>query len=568
MNVEISVLLVGLAAMSSLGCSGSEAEPARPTLVHVQGDRLVDAAGAPLALEGIILGEAAPTANPLDHGASAAYAEIAAIGFNHVRLYFNAATLEDDSTPGSYKAEGLAWLDDNLASARENGLYVMLVLGVPPGGTPLDCGNDAFWDTPEYQDRFVALWRMLAARYAKEPVIAGYSLLDPPNPSQSLDQWQKLAERTTKAIREVDGGHTINVSRALSFSRWQPQVDGPVESCVFDRPASESFIRLKDANVVYEFERLQPWNYVAQLTRPPYDRKGAMIPEYGPYPDETKFAVDQSKATWLYTPQDTRPAPKQLKLEPGDSDWTEKTFYYTVTDPAFAYAVPVLQADNTSGKSFFDDIRIEEMTDAGASLVQDLDIESSDGWYFWEGNSAGEQLTTGTGMVTVEEAAHRGHFSLAISNTTTYANLARSDRAFVVKLGTTYRVTSWIKGEAIAAGDSARVRLDFWGYSEPLHGFDRKTLEELFTDFQAWGHAQKVPTAVSLFGAARPAFENDRGGVAWVSDMVDIMREQRIGWAYWGYSDRDFGIYTSTTNPPDPATVNQPLVELLANKLH
>src|SRR3954469_21478945 len=78
MNVEISVLLVGLAAMSSLGCSGSEAEPARPTLVHVQGDRLVDAAGAPLALEGIILGEAAPTANPLDHGASAAYAEIAA----------------------------------------------------------------------------------------------------------------------------------------------------------------------------------------------------------------------------------------------------------------------------------------------------------------------------------------------------------------------------------------------------------------------------------------------------------------------------------------------------------
>jgi endoglucanase len=72
--------------------------------------------------------------------------------------------------------------------------------------------------------------------------------------------------------------------------------------------------------------------------------------------------------------------------------------------------------------------------------------------------------------------------------------------------------------------------------------------------------------AVSLFGTARPTFESDRGGDRWVSDMIDIMREQQLGWAYWGYRDKDFGIYTNVTGLPDPETVNQPLLDLLAAK--
>jgi hypothetical protein len=72
--------------------------------------------------------------------------------------------------------------------------------------------------------------------------------------------------------------------------------------------------------------------------------------------------------------------------------------------------------------------------------------------------------------------------------------------------------------------------------------------------------------AVSLFGTARPSFENERGGVAWASDMIDIMREQHLGWAYWGYRDRDFGIYTNPTGLPDPETVNPSLLDLLTEK--
>ena len=47
-----------------------------------------------------------------------------------------------------------------------------------------------------------------------------------------------------------------------------------------------------------------------------------------------------------------------------------------------------------------------------------------DGWYFWQGNAAGEPIA-GTGVVKVEPTAHRGHFSVAISGTTSFANLAK-----------------------------------------------------------------------------------------------------------------------------------------------
>jgi endoglucanase len=539
MNFEKSMLVAGLVAAAGLGC-GSEPKTGRAAFVHVQGDRLVDPSGAPLALEGVAFA---------DSEEPAAYAEVAKMGLNFVRLYFNASMLEADGA-GSYEREALARLDDNVTQARDNGLYLVLAMNVPPGGAPHNCGNDAFWDSPEYQERFLEIWRMLAARYAHEPAIAGYAVLDPPNPNHSLQQWQDLAERVTQAIREVDRDHMLNIERALSVN------------CKFDESAAETFVRLDDPNVIYEFNRLQPWRYVAQLTALG-DEPTPLIPEYGPYPDETRSA---DAADWLYTPQDTRPSARQLNLKPDETEWTKKTFYYTVTEPRFLYAVPVLQADDTSGKAYFDDILIEEISDTGeARVVHDIDVESTAGWYPWEG-TADEEIK-GTGTFSTEQTAHRGQASLAISGTTGYANFGGEEWSrFLVNVGSTYRVTSWVKGENIAPGDAARVRLDFWGYLEPPQGFNRQTLEALITDFRAWGRAQGVPMAVSLFGTARPSFDGGRGGLVWVSDMIDIMREQQLGWAYWGYRDENFGIHTSSTGPPDPATVNQPLLDLLVEK--
>jgi endoglucanase len=544
-------LLVVLTVGSATACAGSEPVSARPGFVHVAGDSVVDTSGAPFALEGITFGSFYYGGKPGGGEERAAYAEVAEMGLNYVRFYVDAATLQGDSEPGSYDPEALAVLDENIAFAGENGLHVVLALNAPPGGSDFDCGNDAFWDSADDQDQMVELWRMLAARYADEPVIAGYSLLDPANPSRSLEQWQELADRTTRAIRAIDSKHILFVANANSIH------------CVYDLGPSKTFVRVDDANVVYDFGHAEPWAYVAQLTQPAGDPNGVTLPEYGPYPDETRSATGPD---WLYTPQDTRPSAKQLNLTPEETDWTQKVFYYTVTEPRFLYAIPVLQADDTSGKAYFDDILIEEVGSNGDTrVIERIDVESPDGWYFWEGNSTAE--IKGTGVVTTEDTGHESETSVAISGTTGYANLAGQDWSrFLVQVGSTYRVTSWVKGADIAPRDRARVRLDFYGYREPVTGFNRKTLEDLFTDFAAWGRAQGVPLSVTAFGTARPSF--DRGGLIWVSDMIDIMRERHLNWAYWGYRDKDYGIYTNLTGAPDPTTENRPLVELLTQKRH
>jgi len=241
---------LAIAAVVGCGAKGSTPEPIGARFVHVADDRLLDGTGAPLTLEGVGYAE-----DDAEH----AYPEIAALGMNHVRFYFSASDLEDDSASRRYRPGALAWLDEQIAQAREHGLYLVLALNVPPGGTGFDCGNDAFWDSVEYQDRLLELWRMLAMRYADEPVIAGYSVLDPPNSNHSVEQWRELAERAAHTIREVDPSHTLFIGRALSIA------------CKFDLPAIESFVRIDDPNVVYEFDRSQPWSYVAQLLRPAGD---------------------------------------------------------------------------------------------------------------------------------------------------------------------------------------------------------------------------------------------------------------------------------------------------------
>jgi endoglucanase len=543
------LLAASVAAASALGCGDRRTDPevAQPGLVHVLDDQLLDPLGAPLTLEGIGFSDGDP---------AVAYPEIAALGMNHVRLYFSASTFESASAPGEYDPKALAWLDEHVARAREHGLYLVLALNVPPGGSFFDCGNNAFWDSAEHQDRLLELWRLLATRYANEPAIAGYAVLDPINPNRTLDQWQELAERATQTIREVDPRHTLFLGRALSLR------------CEFDKLAIETFARMSDANVVYEFDRAQPWSYVAQLLRPAGDPEGDMVPEFGKYPDETSFTIDHSKSDWIYSSEDSRPSGRALKLKPDETEWTRKVFYYTVTDPQFAYAIPVLQADATSGKAYYDDVLIEEVSDSGSRVIADIDIESTDGWYFWQGTGDGEEQKDAPGVASVEQTAHRGQASVAIRGTTGYANLAGQDWAvFLVALGRTYRVTSWVKGEGILETDMARVRLDFYRYSEPLHGFDRRTLEGLFTDFMAWGRAARVPMFVNGFATGRPSFENGRGGLSWVSDMIDIMREHELGFVYWGYNDRDFGLYSVSPATPEESTLNQPLADLLREKL-
>jgi endoglucanase len=545
MTYRKPIAFLCFAAQALAGCTSDDAQPPPANgFVHVEQGRVVDGAGRALWLRGMNFADWYWSVDeiPVEHHDERDYERIAAMGMNTVRLWFNYGFIEDASQPDGLRADGVAWLDQNVEWARAHGLYLVPSLNVPPGGGPAACSSDAFWEGAEYQDRFVRLWRALAERYASERVIAGYALSSHPDPNTSLEQWQTLAERTASSIREVDENHMLLAARAHAIG------------CAFDKVAAETFVRLDDQNVLYEFDRMQPWYYVAQLL----ENEG--LPEYGAYPGP---GVEK----WIHGSWDSRPGPGELRLLPEDTAWTLRHFYYTVTDPKITRGYPSLQSDFNSGTVYFDDITINELDENGAFVrtVMEIDIESDRGWTLWEGID--DVKVDGDGVVATAPDGHIGNASITLSGTSTYANLSSDAYRFPVVLGHTYEVTSYIKGENSSPSGVSLVRLDFFGVGSGDGVFDKTGLDGLFDDFVSWGEERRLPLNVNTFGTGRPTFEQHRGGLTWASDIIDVMIDRKLHFTYYAYHDEEWGIYGNATGLPDEATVNQPLVDLFTEKL-
>lgn len=152
-------------------------------------------------------------------------------GFNSIRLPLHYNLLLDDTAPvgtDRWQEEGFARIDALVAWARANRMYVILDLHAAPGGQGSDLpiadrdpGVPSLWDSAENQRRTVALWGKLAARYADEPWIGGYDILNEPNwdfdgeggghgcKEQRNAPLTALLKRITHAIRAVDRQHLI-----------------------------------------------------------------------------------------------------------------------------------------------------------------------------------------------------------------------------------------------------------------------------------------------------------------------------------------------------------------------
>jgi endoglucanase len=158
---------------------------------------------------------------------------LASWGFNSVRLpmHYNLFTLpiEDEPVPGgnTWLEKGFAMTDSLLKWCAANQIYLILDLHAAPGGQ----GNDAaisdydnskpsLWQSDANKQKTIALWRKLAERYANEPWIGGYDLINETNWNfdgtnkngcdESVNAPLKLLlDQITKAIREVDKNHII-----------------------------------------------------------------------------------------------------------------------------------------------------------------------------------------------------------------------------------------------------------------------------------------------------------------------------------------------------------------------
>ncbi|MFD6178618.1 MULTISPECIES: glycoside hydrolase family 5 protein [unclassified Isoptericola] len=144
-------------------------------------------------------------------------ARIAAEGFDHVRLPINSRVVMDEA--GRFLEDGFALVERCVRWCEAHGLHVVLDLHGAPGGqtgTNIDDsprGRPELFTEPRYPDLTVRLWTELARRYADDPTVAAYDLLNEPLPDEHGPRHAAdlvaLYRRLTAAIREVDPDHLI-----------------------------------------------------------------------------------------------------------------------------------------------------------------------------------------------------------------------------------------------------------------------------------------------------------------------------------------------------------------------
>ena len=144
-------------------------------------------------------------------------------GFNSVRLpmHYNLFTLpiEDESVMGqqTWLDKGFELTDSLISWCKQNEMYVILDLHAAPGGQGQDQGisdydpaKPSLWQSQENRDKTATLWKKLAERYAEEPLVAGYDLINEPN--WNLPQnisLKNLYQTITDSIRSVDTKHIL-----------------------------------------------------------------------------------------------------------------------------------------------------------------------------------------------------------------------------------------------------------------------------------------------------------------------------------------------------------------------
>lgn len=504
---------------------------------QARGSLIAGPDGNPVKLQGVAFGNEVWNDDiPTTHHSEEDFNRLKGMNMNTVRFYLNYKIFEDDSRPYSYKQAGWDWIDKNIAWAKKYGIYLILNMHFPQGGYQSQGKGDALWTNVEHQNRLTALWSAIAKRYKDESTVIGFGLVNEPVPVSSLSQWQQLAQRITNEIRKSDQNHILFIEKPIYIKNSAGE------------NADLNFPIINDNNIAYEFHIYDPYQYTHQLFSWAYNQDG------GKYPDET--ILSYANASW-YTASFSNPT-----VPSGNSDWQyvegEK---YKVTDPKIKIGLPALVARNVVGTVYFDDISIKEYDAAGnfTGKVFEENPSTLNSWYYWSNNNSGSAALASVGR--------NDNSSFSITGSTDDCNLNNSNDIFIPKQGYYYQACGWMKGENVSASSACMLRTDFLTTSSPILTRNKAYLESILNRYINWSKSKNVPIYLGEFGTGVHCFSNNKGGLQWVSDMIDICKSGGLYFTYHAYHEDNFGLYFGSSTLPDPSNSNQPLINLLKQKL-
>ena len=518
-----AVFFAAVMLTSAAGFTVSAQKYSADDFVHAEGSKIIGTDGKEVHIQGMALGNSVwgnPSLPDTSHHNEKTYKELSEMGFNSVRFYINYGLFEDDKKPYKYKESGFEWLDKNIKWAKKYGMGIIINMHCPQGGYQSTGGGMELWTDKSNQDRLTALWKAIAKRYANEPTVWGYGLINEPvvpmkdTLKQTYEQYNKLMNRITAAIRKVSPYQAVFVEGVGSAVK----PNGEREYEYFT--PEHSFAKINDKNVIYEFHKYDAFYFTHQNTEWAGTKGITMT-----YPSDEVVGENVVNGWVGYIS-----ASKKSSASGGWSYFESRT----ISSLNKANIVtPVVTASNLGegGSAYFDDITLTEISPKGKRRTL-FTADFSDGVLNsspWSEDGSGvSEYYDGDG--------NNAKGCLKISGTTSI--YVQNFKRFEMKKGYKYIVSGYIKSDS----SSPEIRMDM-SLSENIFSFDKDFLEEIFMPYVKFSEEHNVPLYLGEFGVISEGFENDRNGVGWVRDMISICRKYNIGFDYHVYNEYSFGLY-------------------------
>ncbi|OJF75785.1 MAG: hypothetical protein BKP49_09990 [Treponema sp. CETP13] len=538
--ISFAVILFLLLASSLFAQSG---------FIQTEGTLLKDETGTPYRIQGIAFGNNVwqnPSLPVTTHHNERDYQRLNEMGFNSVRFYINYGLFESDSNPYQYKESGFLWIDKNIAWAKKYGIRLILNMHYPQGGYQSNGNGSALWNDSTNQERLIALWKAIASRYANEPTILGYSLLNEPFLEHSFKEYELLLKGLVHEIRSVDPLHIIIIEKANAL-RW---------AWNDNENKNLNFVMIKDSNIMYEFHFYEPIEFTHQNAS--WTGVKGMFATY-PNPDMYKVSGDTK---WESTTWDS---PKlDVKKKSNKNKWVFiQSPLIKVENEDFSVGAPVFMAKDLGrrGKAWANGFVIKEYDENKkfVKIIMDSDGIDKNGWYYWSANGSG----TGTSI----DTPYISKKSLYVEGSTSDGNMTFSNGNFPLTQGHYYQLSGYIKVKNVDKNADVRLRLDYYSLNGTIGPLDKSYLELRMKKFIDWGKENNVPLYLGEFGVIADGFTNNRGGLIWVGDVIDICKKNGINFNYHTYHEyKSFGLYRTGAEKL-PEDLNVPLANLFKKKL-
>lgn len=290
------LLTVTVFGVAFMGCKSEKViESKMPKAITVSGNKFVDNYGRHVVLNGINVINKSKDEGYLVSEDSTLYARLRDWGFNSVRFGIIWDGIEPE--PGVYNEDYLKGIDQHIAWAANNDIFVILDMhqdlysvlysdGAPKWATLHDgkphrmgaiwsdaymqseavqASFDNFWanspapDGVGLQDHYAQMWQHIAKRYANNPAVIGYDLMNEPFAGSAAQQYMPtMLAAYGKMIYETTGKELSRRELELIWSNVEDRTEA-----LKNLSSAKKFASVVDVlfplNRDFEAHKLQPF---------------------------------------------------------------------------------------------------------------------------------------------------------------------------------------------------------------------------------------------------------------------------------------------------------------------